>query len=118
MASNANGPEEVNGAVRLSYRELAARLGMSPDAARIKARRRGWRVDIGNDGKATVTVQSDELDELIARATPDRTLSEARSLDGKGEPTGDRSPELFALVAGLREELQEAMAAVNELAIV
>lgn len=34
------------------------------------------------------------------------------------ELSGERSPNLFALVRELREEVQEAMAAVNELAIV
>lgn len=63
---DANGSEE--GSLRLSYSELAERLEMSPDAARIKARRRGWRVDIGNDGKATVMVQASELAELLPRA--------------------------------------------------
>jgi hypothetical protein len=111
------GPEEVNGTVRLSYRELAARLGMSADAARIKARRRGWRVDRGNDGKATVTIQADELAELLPRAKEERAPSEPRANGERPDLLETPSSELFVLVAGLREELHEAMAAVNELAI-
>jgi DNA-binding Lrp family transcriptional regulator len=46
---------------RLSYRELAERLGISPDAARMKAKRRikagAWRLIPGNHPSDRVTVE-------------------------------------------------------------
>ena len=36
----------------LTYVELGERLGVAPDTARLRAKRRGWEVQHGNDGKA------------------------------------------------------------------
>ena len=47
--------------LRLSYAELAARLGRSADAARVLARRRGWQRITGNDGRVVVLVEEGEL---------------------------------------------------------
>jgi hypothetical protein len=38
----------------LSYAEVADRLGVTPEAARSRAKRLGWRRQLGNDGKALV----------------------------------------------------------------
>jgi hypothetical protein len=47
--------------LRLSYAELAKRIGRSAEGARMLARRRHWPVTRGNDGKATVLVEEAEL---------------------------------------------------------
>jgi hypothetical protein len=38
----------------LSYQEVANRLGVTPEAARSRAKRLGWRRQMGNDGRALV----------------------------------------------------------------
>jgi outer membrane murein-binding lipoprotein Lpp len=45
----------------LSYAELAERLGVSVDGARMKAKRAGWPKVKGNDGTMRVTVEEAEL---------------------------------------------------------
>lgn len=47
--------------LRLTYAELAERTGHNAEAARALARRRRWRIERGNDGKARVLVEEDEL---------------------------------------------------------
>jgi hypothetical protein len=68
--------------LRLTYEELGARVGRSPEGARMLARRRRWRVEKGNDGKARVLV--DEAD-LVVRPTgrpPGPDLAEIVQLSG------------------------------------
>ena len=55
-------------ALRLSYAELAERLGVSSEAARAVARRRGWQRVQGNDGRTTVLVEEAELRPCIRPA--------------------------------------------------
>ncbi len=43
-----------------TYGELAARLGTSTGAARVRAQRRRWKRQVGNDGLARVFVPEDE----------------------------------------------------------
>ena len=45
----------------LSYAELAERLGVSVDGARMKVKRAGWPKVKGNDGTMRVTVDDGEL---------------------------------------------------------
>lgn len=45
----------------LTYAELGDRLGIGADGARFKARRAGWPVTQGNDGRARVRVRANEL---------------------------------------------------------
>jgi hypothetical protein len=52
---------EQPGEALLTYRQLAARLGISPDSARNKARRRHWTVTLDNRGIARVRVPLDAL---------------------------------------------------------
>jgi hypothetical protein len=42
--------------LRLTYEELGERIGRSAEGVRMLARRRRWRVEKGNDGKARVLV--------------------------------------------------------------
>jgi hypothetical protein len=51
----------------LTYAELAERLGVSVDGARMKAKRAGWPKVKGNDGTMRVTVDDGEL------AAPERS---------------------------------------------
>jgi hypothetical protein len=43
----------------LSYQEVADRLGVTPEAARSRAKRLGWRRQMGNDGRALVLAASE-----------------------------------------------------------
>ncbi len=85
----------------LTYEELAERLGIGPDSARIKAKRmerRGeCRITRGNDGKARVTLSA----ELLPEHPPERTGSSQ-------ERSGERSPELYGELLGLLAELKES----------
>jgi hypothetical protein len=47
--------------LRLTYEELGNRIGRSTEAARGLARRKRWRVEKGNDGKARVIVDEGDL---------------------------------------------------------
>ena len=49
------------GMVHLTYEELGERLGLSPQAARMRAKRRRWAVTKGNDDRARVSVDESEL---------------------------------------------------------
>jgi hypothetical protein len=57
--------------LRLTYKALGERLGISMPAARIKAKRRGWSIHMGNDGRAYVMVTVGEL----AEARPDTDVA-------------------------------------------
>ncbi len=59
----------------LTYPELAARLGVSPDGARTRAKRQGWPVMHGNDGRARVRVLASDLPEH-PRSPPEQTGDE------------------------------------------
>src|SRR3954454_2253488 len=58
--------------ISLTYKELAERLGMSPDSARIKARRLKWPVIPGNHPGDPVHVRV-PLSALNRRANPVRS---------------------------------------------
>jgi hypothetical protein len=60
------------GELLLTYAELAIRLGVSTDGARTRARRQGWPVITGNDGKARVRVLASDLPEQ-PRSRPEQT---------------------------------------------
>src|SRR3954471_5148592 len=45
----------------LSYAELGRKLGVSPDGARSRARRAGWPVIRGNNGRCRVRVHAAEI---------------------------------------------------------
>ncbi|HEX2529810.1 MAG TPA: hypothetical protein VHL31_26405 [Geminicoccus sp.] len=95
------------GPLRLTYAELAQRLGVSVDGARTRARRRGWPVSLGNDGKAMVTVAEGDLQEVLNRATGERPPSDQALLTEQGAVA---TSHLLTLVTALQEDLKEAMA--------
>jgi hypothetical protein len=93
--------------LRLTYDELAERLGKSAEGARMLARRRHWRIERGNDGKARVVV--DEAD-LVARPTG-RPPGHLTSRPDADHPDGELVSELRKRIQTLeyeREALIEA----------
>src|SRR3954447_7353740 len=56
--------EQGQGELVLTYAELATKLGVSPDGARTRAKRAGWPVTPGNDGRSRVRVRAAELPQL------------------------------------------------------
>jgi hypothetical protein len=83
----------------LTYVELGERLGCAPDTARLRAKRRGWRVEHGNDGKARVRVPPGMLPDV----PPERPRRDADDLPTVGE-----------LLAELGEARDDAAAARRE----
>jgi len=78
--------------VRLTYRELAERLGIEPDSARIKAKRHAksgrWKIIPGNHPGATATVEVPTAD-LVRGSAPTRTPSTA---SGRTEGSAPERP--------------------------
>jgi hypothetical protein len=71
----------------LTYVELAERLGVSVDGARMKARRAGWKKTKGNDGTVRVTVEESELipserSPNVKGTFPDHASEQVRALEG------------------------------------
>lgn len=58
----------------LTYQQAAELLGMSSEAVRQRARRRHWRTQPGNDGKALVLVPPDEVVRLVGRPAVQPTV--------------------------------------------
>jgi hypothetical protein len=104
------------GLVRLTYQELAARLNLSPAAARMRARRRRWPVTQGNDGKARVAVDEAELaaeGERVHERSPER--SDARSPE-RSPPEAEQEAELERLRAEVLALTERTAKAEAELA--
>jgi hypothetical protein len=104
------------GPLRLTYNELADRLGVSPEAARIRARRRGWPVGIGNDGKAVVTVWPSDLDDVSSRTTTVRPPNDHPTVSGQeGGQVSGQIVELSTLLEAQERVIQaEGRAAAAE----
>lgn len=106
--------------LRLSYEELGRRLGIKPEAARQRAKRRQrqgrWRIALDNAGRAVVHVDEDDLaDEPTARSTDDREnvrpITHERSADHRPDDRDELAAELRARIQALeveREALIEA----------
>jgi hypothetical protein len=56
----------------LSYQEVANRLGVTPEAARSRAKRLGWRRQMGNDGRTLVLAALEPRPPRDARSSPGR----------------------------------------------
>jgi hypothetical protein len=65
----------MSDAIPLTYRELAERLGLSPDSARIKAKRRKWQAIPGNHPSEPVRVLV-PVEFLNGERTPERKAGE------------------------------------------
>jgi flagellar biosynthesis/type III secretory pathway protein FliH len=108
----------------MTYEELAAVLGRSPEAVRQLAKRKRWRRIIGNDGKARVVVPVEYLDMARPPDVPrssDRTTPErppADRPDANTEPSGNVRALIAMLQARITElggELKEARTTIAEL---
>ena len=92
--------------VRMSYKDVASAFGLSgPDSARIKVRRRGWKVTPGNHPRASAMVDVPQI-EIDERSKIDRP---------KRSPITppDAEPEAVAKLVTLVAELHAANASVN-----
>lgn len=96
-----------------TYAALGERLGISPEAVRQRAIRHEWTKRTGNDGRAEVRVDVEELIAAQPPAPPPKPQADHPSDTG---PTPDRDPVVHpadtsavdALVASLREMVERA----------
>jgi hypothetical protein len=96
--------------LRLTYDQLAERTGRSPEGARMLARRRRWRIERGNDGKARVIVDEPEL---VVRPPERPTGRPLDHLDG-GRPPDHPADGFGELVAELRARLDKTEGEASE----
>jgi hypothetical protein len=96
--------------VRLTYAALGAQLGLSAAAARMRAKRNGWPITTGNDGKALVEIDESELAAARTEAEqPTQHLPERSGEQAERAPEQAEQPATVAReVADLRVELARA----------
>ena len=115
----------------LTYRQAGERLGVSPEAVRSLARRRGWSRQTPNDigGVARVLLPTGADRRSRPDATVGATGSDRRVLDGRpsgdsliassnnhpGDHPGDRAGELVVEIAGLRERIADKDSVIADL---
>ena len=80
----------------LTFAELGERLGVSPDGARMRAKREGWPVERGNDSRAPARVR------VPVDALPEHPPERRSKSDGSASESDERMTELAASVAELR----------------
>jgi len=85
-----------------TYKEAGQQFGLSADAMRKRARRMGWRVQAGNDGRARVLVPEG------AGLSPDGRSGRAPS---RPDDRADDPQALAALADALRQERERREAA-------
>jgi hypothetical protein len=94
--------EQEMGELTLTYAELATRLGVSADGARTRAKRAGWPVVAGNDGRSRVRVLASNLPER----PPEQTASTT-------DHVGELRRAYAERVAELKGELEQARGQVE-----
>jgi len=94
--------------VVLACRELGERLGVEPDSARARARRRGWRVVLDNHGIARVHVPPSELPD----EPPESGVRTGNRADAEGYVQGTLT-ELSTHLARALDEVREERARVE-----
>lgn len=87
--------------IRLSYSELADRLGISLEAAKQRARRGGWRREQGNDGQVYTWVPEEALS-----VAPRRSKTE--NDDTTTEPEQSHDIAATALIEALHAATERA----------
>jgi hypothetical protein len=92
----------------LSYAEVADRLGVTPEAARSRAKRLGWRRQMGNDGRALVFAALEPRPAGDEPATP-------RSPPGRKAVDPALLTALEGHVATLKAELEHRDAEIDTL---
>src|SRR4051812_6139695 len=65
----------------MTYSQIAARLGVTPDAIRHRSRKEGWQRQEGNDGKIRVLIDSELLSEIPARNGADSARNSEHDSD-------------------------------------
>ena len=73
--------------ISITYVELAERLGVSVDGARMRVKRAGWKKTRGNDGAVRVSVEESELipserSPNVKGTFPDHASEQVRALEG------------------------------------
>jgi hypothetical protein len=102
------GHERRTMTLNLTYDDLAERLGITRNAARVMAQRRKWsRYTSQEDGKARVRVPEDELERLGARQSG---VSAGHEHSHDVHPTSGEVEALKEHVRTLREMLDERSA--------
>jgi transcriptional regulator with XRE-family HTH domain len=106
--------------LRLTYRELARRLGLTPDGARFLAKRRMWRIENGNDGRKVIIVAEAELAAEAERTASDQGMNGGSAADDRGM-NGASGQQVDNALADLRErmdheviELRQQVGELNE----
>jgi len=117
--SGGQAPATTGNGRRLTYAELATRLGISGEAARILVRRRGWQRIMPNHprGLTVVVVPDDALaDEDWRRLAP--TAPDARATEGDTEGGQAVQPATGEhLMAGALAALETAVLSLTERAV-
>lgn len=93
----------------LTYAELGDRLGIGADGARFKARRAGWPITQGNDGKARVRVRAADLPDQPPeqpQRSGDRRAIDPDLLADIRRAHADRSAELIARTEAAEQEAE------------
>ena len=90
----------------LTYAELGDRLGIGADGARFKARRAGWPITQGNDGRARVRVRVNELPDQSRRSGERRAIGPDLIADLR-RAYADRSAELIARAETAEQEAEQ-----------
>jgi hypothetical protein len=103
----------------LTYVELGERLSVTPDTARMRAKRRGWRVEHGNDGRARVRVPSVDVPGHPPEQGPERSrrhpdglnvqdlLAELREMQADAADARQEAAVALARLEGVRELVSE-----------
>lgn len=96
--------------LRLTYQDLADRLGITKNAARVLAQRNGWTRIIGNDGTAQVAVPEAELAAHQAKRTsaPHEPPAQAHAPHETVHPLVP--PAVLARLQAENDELRAALA--------
>jgi len=100
----------MSGIIRLSYAELAAKLGVSKEAAKSRVRRAGWLRVVDNSGVARFNVPKDIFDTL-ERHHVDSVADD--TLDTRQAPQDDTGSTLTA-IGVLRGALERSEVARSE----
>jgi hypothetical protein len=94
----------------LTYPELGERLGISADGARVRAKRAGWPVLAGNDGRAKVRVLVADLPEHV----PDKPEREPDSLAEIRRTFAERVAELKTELHEVRQQAEQWRTAAEQ----
>jgi hypothetical protein len=98
--------------LRLTYRELARRLGLTPDGARFLAKRRMWPIENGNDGRKVIIVAETELAAEVERTAGDQGMNGGSSPDDRG--MNGASGQVDDVLAELRERLDHEVVELRQ----